>query len=202
MLRSVLLIGLAFVIVCALAYLAVVWAANDIRRRGRRERPVPSDVAIILGAYTDGLRPSRTLKLRLRAGLDLYRQGYMSYFIVSGGRGADETVTESRSMKRFLVLNGVPPGVIFEEGRSSDTWENLVNSRRVMRECNFNKAIIVTSDYHLPRALAVAKQLEMDVSGFAARSSQAEFRYAIREVLARIQYTLKGQAALSRKGSS
>jgi vancomycin permeability regulator SanA len=166
------------------------------------ERPVPSDVAIILGAYTDGLRPSRTLRQRLRAGLDLYRLGYISYFIVSGGRGADETVTESQSMKRFLVLNGVPPQVILEEPYSSDTWENLLNSRRVMRAFKFRKAVIVTSDYHLPRALAVAKLLEMDVSGFAARSSQDEFRYAMREVLARILYTIKGRTALIRKGSS
>ncbi|WP_274433255.1 YdcF family protein [Alicyclobacillus sp. ALC3] len=188
------LIGIALMAVLAAVLLRV--AAYKIRSMGRHEVPRPSDAAIVLGAYTDGFRPSRALLARLRAALHLFRQGYVGAVIVSGGRGEDETVTESSSMRRFLILNGVPSEVILEDRYSRDTWENLRNSRHVMSDHGLRSAVIVTSDYHLPRALAVAQQLDMQVSGFAAWSSKSEIRYAYREVIARIKYTLTGQAAL------
>lgn len=196
MLRLYLWIAIGVVGLATAGLVGMRLAAHAVREQGRRCVPDRADVAIVLGAYTHGYRPSRPLKARLRAALHLFRQGYVSSLIVSGGRGEDETVTESSSMKRFLVLNGVPPDAIFEDHRSQDTWENLRNSQRVMAKYGFQTAVIVTSDYHLPRALAVAQQLDMDVTGFAAWSSASELRYAYREVIARIKYTLSGQAAL------
>lgn len=174
-------------------------AAQRTRLLGRAERPEPADAVIILGAYTDGYRPSKALTARLRAGLHLYRLGYAAYFIVSGGRGADETISEASSMRRFLILNGVPPESILMERHSTDTWENLWNTRQLMSSHQLQSGIIVTSDYHLPRALAVARQLDMRVCGYCAPSQKSEFRYAIREVVARVKYTLTGQAVSYRK---
>ncbi|GEO26842.1 hypothetical protein AAC03nite_26270 [Alicyclobacillus acidoterrestris] len=167
-----------------------------LRESGRRERPVVSQTCIVLGAYTDGFRPSLPLQGRLRAALHLYRHGVVQTLIVSGGQGEDETVSEARSMKRFLMMNGVPPYVIFEDRQSKDTWENLKNSQRLMEQLGFTTAVIVTSDYHLPRALAVARTLGMNVTGFAAYSTGEESRAARREVFAHIQYTLKGRQPL------
>ncbi|QQE81335.1 YdcF family protein [Alicyclobacillus sp. SO9] len=172
--------------------------AQNIRLIGRSATPRKADTAIILGAYTKGFQPSIPLLARLRAGIQLYREGVVRYIIVSGGKGENETVTESSSMKRFLVLNGVDPAWIVEEQFSSDTWENLLNSQEVMKRYRFNNAVIVTSDYHLPRAIAVARQLEMDVTGFAAWSSQGEFRYAVREVIAWLAYWRNGQLSVLR----
>ncbi|WP_026960936.1 YdcF family protein [Alicyclobacillus herbarius] len=178
--------------------LGCIAAADSIRRRGRRFRPQPADVAIILGAYTHGYRPSPTLRARLRAGLHLYRCGYVERFIVTGGRGEDESVAEASSMKWFLIVNGVSPEAIVEERLSADTWENLRNSRHVMDRLGLKTAIIVTSDYHLPRAFAVARHLGMDVSGFAAWSPRRELRYAVREVFAWVKYWRDGQLSLLR----
>lgn len=187
-------VGLAIILVLCWIFLRV--AAQAVRRQGRKEKPRVSDTGIILGAYTDGFRPGRALLARLHAALHLYRHGIVGSLIVSGGRGADETVSESSSMKRFLVLNGVPEGAVLEDRHSRDTWENLRNSQAVMTQHGLRTAVIITSDYHLPRALAVAAQLGMDASGYAAWSSRRERSMGYREVLARIKYTLKGQAAL------
>lgn len=167
--------------------------AQHLRRLGRRERPAVSDVGIVLGAYTHGYRPSLPLRSRLRAATHLYRQGVIRFFIVSGGQGADESVSEASSMKRFLAMNGIPMEVIIEERWSKDTWENLRNSQAVMERMAWNSAVIITSDYHLPRSLAVARTLGMNVTGFAAYSTRQEFRAATREVFANIQYTLRGR---------
>lgn len=169
--------------------------AQRLRLDGRRERPFISDVGIVLGAYTDGYRPSRPLLSRLKTALHLYRLGIIGAFIVSGGRGDDETISEASSMKRFLMMNGVPPELVHEDAWSSNTWENLKNSRALMNQFGFRSAVIITSDYHLPRALAVARMLDMNVSGCAALSTRQEFRSATREVFAHIQYTLRGREA-------
>lgn len=184
-----------FVLLYGLAVSFNTYAATRIKKAGRREKPKPSDAAIVLGAYTNGYQPGTALTARLKAALDLYRRGYVRYLIVSGGQGSDETVSEARSMKRFLIFNGVPPEVILEDRYSTDTWENLRNSREVMFRHGLESAVIVTSDYHLPRALAVARQLNMNTSGFAARSTKAERRSTRREVLALIKYLAAGQAS-------
>lgn len=191
---------LGFGLLALLALSLQVMAAREIKRAGRRERPVPADVAIVLGAYTNGYQPGNTLTGRLKAALDLYRRGYVRYIIVSGGQGSDETVSEAKSMKRFLAFNGVPTHIILEDRHSTDTWENLQNSRQVMQQYQLDSAVIVTSDYHLPRALAVARQLNMTVSGFAARSTRSEKRFTRREVWAFVKYLAVGQASLRRKG--
>lgn len=158
-----------------------------------------SDVGVVLGAYTNGYEPSPPLAARLRTALALYRQGYVRAIIVSGGQGENETVSEARSMKRFLVLNGVPEQVIYEERMSTNTWENLRHSRSIMRERGFQTAIIITSDYHLPRALAVARMLGIEATGCGAASSRGEFRAAVREVFAHIEYILRRRQAPSWK---
>ncbi|MCL6516366.1 YdcF family protein [Alicyclobacillus sp.] len=189
-------VAAAAVCAAALGFCVLIGLAEYARWLGRRQRPRPADAAIILGAYTDGYRPGTALTKRLKVGLDLYRRGYVRFLIVSGGRGPDESVSESRSMKRFLILNGVPADVILEDRHSADTWENLRNSLRVMEANGLRTAVVVTSDYHLPRAMAVASRLGMDVSGCAARSGSGEFRFAMREVAARLKYAVSGQAGL------
>ncbi|OFW76056.1 MAG: hypothetical protein A2201_10335 [Alicyclobacillus sp. RIFOXYA1_FULL_53_8] len=191
-------IGLGLLALLALSLERMV--ARGIKRTGRRERPSPADVAIVLGAYTNGYQPGTTLTQRLKAALDLYRRGYVRYIIVSGGQGSDETVSEAKSMKRFLTFNGVPVQLILEDRHSTDTWENLRNSRQLMQQHQLYSAVVVTSDYNLPRALAVAKQLNMTVSGCAARSTPRERRFARREVWAFVKYLAVGQASLRMKG--
>lgn len=170
--------------------------AQRLRKAGRNERPVPSDTGIVLGAYTDGYRPSLPLQSRLHAAIHLYRHGVVRTLIVSGGQGDDESVSEASSMKRFLMLNGIPAHVIYEDRKSTDTWENLKNSQALMKNVGFRTAVVITSDYHLPRALAVARTLGMNVTGYPAWSTKREFRAAKREVFAHIQYTFKGRQSL------
>src|SRR5690348_3275124 len=103
----ILIIGTATMALLFMIFVMIYSSAAKLRRIGRKEKPKISDTVIVLGAYTDGFKPSPPLVARLRVALHLYRQGIVPTLIVSGGRGADETVSEATSMKRFLVLNGV-----------------------------------------------------------------------------------------------
>jgi len=169
--------------------------AERLKHEGRSQRPARSDVGVVLGAYTDGFEPSHPLAARLRVAIALYRQGYIRAIIVSGGQGKNETVPEARSMKRFLVMNGIPSEVVHEERMSTNTWENLYHTSAIMRDRGYQTAVIITSDYHLPRALAVARMLGMEATGCGAASTRGEFRAAVREVFAHIEYLLRGRQA-------
>jgi uncharacterized SAM-binding protein YcdF (DUF218 family) len=97
----------------------------------------------------------------------LYHQGLARRIIVSGGSllaqtGAPAT-TEAEAMRRFLIDLGVPPGAIESEGNSLNTLQNIRNVRRMV---GGDRVALVTSGYHMPRALQLARRGDLDVGAF------------------------------------
>ncbi|WEV66658.1 YdcF family protein [Bifidobacterium sp. ESL0769] len=94
------------------------------------------DYIIILGAGLQGTKPTPLLRGRIDKAVDLWnRQKRHGLFIVSGGQGADEEISESEAMKRYLVEErGVPADSVIKEDRSTTTLENLRNSKVIMDE--------------------------------------------------------------------
>lgn len=92
------------------------------------------DYIIILGAGLRGTKPTPLLRGRIDKAVDLWlRQERKGLFVVSGGQGADEEISEAEAMKRYLVEErGVPTGKILKEDRSTTTFENLLNSKVIM----------------------------------------------------------------------
>lgn len=97
----------------------------------------------------------------------LYHQGVAPRIIVSGGgflaRTNEAATTEAVAMRLFLVDLGVPPEAIVSEGRSINTIENLREVRRLVGE---GRVALVTSAFHMPRALRIAAREKLAVSAF------------------------------------
>lgn len=136
----------------------------------RRDRPEAADCLIVLGArvYPDG-RISHSLERRCRVAAAACRGGLASRIIACGGRGGDEPEAEARAMKRVLCSQGVEESSILLEEHSTNTVENLRNAREIMRQRGLHSAVVVTSDYHLTRALWIARALNLDVQGLPVR---------------------------------
>lgn len=94
------------------------------------------DYIIIHGAGLQGSEPTPLLRGRIDKAVALWhRQHDHGVFIVSGGQGADEEVSEAEAMKRYLIgKRGVPAERILMEDTSRTTMENLVNSKEIMDE--------------------------------------------------------------------
>ncbi|WEV76213.1 YdcF family protein [Bifidobacterium sp. ESL0800] len=92
------------------------------------------DYIIILGAGLQGTKPTPLLRGRIDKAVDLWnRQDRHGLFVVSGGQGADEEISEAEAMKRYLVeVRGVPATAIIKEDRSTTTLENLRNCKAIM----------------------------------------------------------------------
>ena len=103
---------------------------------------------------------------RLTEGLILYRTGRIKTILISGGSGSlkDDT-RESMLAKAFLTENcGVPDSVVFIDTVSRNTYENAVESKKVMNAEGLKSAIIITSAWHMRRAEGCFKKVGLYVA--------------------------------------
>lgn len=181
---------LVFFALCELGLMATVAATARTM-----DAPAPSDVMIVLGGGLDPRtgEPRATLAYRLDRALELYGQGYATKVIVSGGKGADEPISEAQSMRNYLIARGMPGEAILMEDQSTDTAENMRNSRRIMDVHGCSDALIVTSDYHLWRALSIARDAGIPATGAASRNSSTllfSLKNIARETISWIKYMI------------
>lgn len=138
---------------------------------------------IVLGAKVNKDGVSKTLKQRLDKAIEYYNENKHINIIVSGGQGEDEVMTEGWAMKNYLVKNGVDEDNIILENKATTTLENIMFSKEIMEDLNLeNKALIVTSDYHLFRSRFIASILGVENEGLCSISSlSSRVYYMIRE---------------------
>jgi uncharacterized SAM-binding protein YcdF (DUF218 family) len=123
----------------------------------------------------------------------LYPQARVLY---SGGG------TEAQLGKEILVRLGVERERIILEDRSKSTAENASFSKLVVAPKSSEKWLLVTSAFHMPRAMgafrAVGFPVEADPADFKAAKADAaqrkEVMLALREYIALFVYWLSGQS--------
>jgi len=142
----------------------------------RRQRS--ADCLLVLGAKVESEeRMSRALERRCIRALELWRQGKAGVLILCGGQCTVDPCPESHVMRAFFRAQGVPDEAILLEDSSINTIQNLKNAKRMMEERGYTRAMLVTSDYHLTRALWIARNVGLDVCGVAAKSPSDVFSY-------------------------
>ena len=150
-------------VIVLMGTLLILWLAYawlQIESEKAIEPQNTADVGIVLGAALWNDRPSPGLAERLDQAIGNYEAGKFHYFIVSGGLDAAAArLTEAEGMALYLTSHGIPEHAIIEENRATDTYENLLYSKRIMQQHDWNSAIIVTHDYHGRRALEMAQSL-------------------------------------------
>lgn len=113
------------------------------------------DYLIVLGAQVKEDGPSAVLKYRLDEAIEYLNANPNTICIVSGGKGTNEPLEEAEGMAKYLVKNGIEKSRIIKENKSLNTKENIINSKKLMED---NKSVaIVTNDFHMFRALIIAK---------------------------------------------
>ena len=133
------------------------------------------DYIIIHGAGLDGPRPTPLLAGRIDKALELWKKQHQhGKFVVSGGQGADEIVSEAQAMRDYLLEKGVSADAILMEDKSTTTWENLKNSLAVIRadratSDDFTTAV-VTSDFHVFRCAEYAHNLGIKADGIGSHT--------------------------------
>ncbi|MDD4017720.1 MAG: YdcF family protein [Kiritimatiellae bacterium] len=134
----------------------------------RQYPPAPVDVLpqadaiIVLGGGINSPTP-KTVYAELYAGADrgwhaarCFHAGKAPVVLFSG-------VGEGPGMKQFLVDLGVPPSKIMLESESKNTYENGLFVREKLKAMGAKRVILVTSAWHLRRAVMTFEKIGVEV---------------------------------------
>ncbi|MBB5171444.1 YdcF family protein [Rummeliibacillus stabekisii] len=149
---------------------------------------------VVLGAKVKkGAVPSKSLAYRLDAALEYAKKYPKVLIIVTGGQGPDEDATEASVMKNYLVDRGVDEKRIKLEDKSTTTYENLVNAKKIIGN-ESKKITIVSNDYHLARAKMLAENVGLDCDVIPAKTPKSvEAKSRLRERLALLKTVVLGK---------
>ncbi len=149
---------------------------------------VPNErVAIVFGAgiYNNG-RLSGMLRDRMDTAIDLYQAGKVEKLLLSGDNRVVE-YDEPSAMMEYAIAQGVPAADIQPDYAGRRTYDTCYRANAVFQ---VQAAILVTQQFHLPRALFLCDQLGVQAVGVAADRGAYNPRSVAfsetREVLAQI----------------
>lgn len=174
----------------ALALLSAVFVAVSyfvelryhFRIRSRAEVP-ESPVALVFGAgLAAGGEPSPVLRQRLETAIALYRAGKVRKLLVSGDN-TDRYHDETKAMRRYVVDRGIPSGDVVGDYAGVSTYDTCYRAREIF---GLEHAVLVTQEFHLPRALFLANSLGIQAWGVPADpGANRVWKYELRELFAR-----------------
>ena len=147
-----LLAAIGLITVLVMATPIVSWWA--LAYSGPLEQP-KGDVLILLSAASDdkgGI--SFSSYWRARHALLAWQTGGFKKIVVTGGGGP--------SILNFLIVEGIPSQDIVAEWRSTSTRDNAVETARLI-EGMPGKKVLLTSDFHMYRAIRVFRKVGIDV---------------------------------------
>lgn len=93
---------------------------------------------------------------------DLYKTGFITKILVSGGKNRVTGENESLEMSKKLFKLGVGKNDIILENKSTNSLENVIFSKNIIEEKiglnNIKKIIIIAKNYHSRRAMMTARK--------------------------------------------
>lgn len=173
----------AFAVLAAAGALLPRWLV--LQRFGQHivppEEAPEADIAIVFGAglYRSG-RPSAVLADRVATAVELFQSGQAQRLLMSGSM-TSEGYDEPGAMRELAISLGVPAEAIVLDRDGVRTYATCWRARHLF---GFDRALLVTQRYHLPRALVICDSLGLETTGVAAdrRHYRAEMVWRLREV--------------------
>jgi uncharacterized SAM-binding protein YcdF (DUF218 family) len=153
---SRLLAAIGLVTVLVIATPIVSWWARAYS--GPIERP-KGDILILLSAADDdrgGI--SFSSYWRAREAIFAWQTGGFKTIVITGGGGP--------GILNYLIVEGIPREAIVAEWQSSSTRQSGIETARLIQAMP-GKKVLLTSDFHMYRALRVFRKLGVDVTPMA-----------------------------------
>ncbi len=147
------------------------------------------DCIIVLGA---GVNPDGTmsyvLSRRVWMGAELYLANASQRLLLSGDHSRED-YNEVGAMKDYMLSRDIPASVVFTDHAGLDTYDTMYRAKEVFKA---EKVIIVTQQFHISRAVFIARSLGLDAYGVCCDPDERYFNLMtdIREFCARPKYLL------------
>jgi len=147
-------------------------------------------VALVLGTSNKLRNGSANpyFENRIKAAAELYREGKVTHFILSGDNRS-KFYNEPLRMKNALVLLGVPDSAITLDNAGLRTLDSIVRTKEIFGQ---NKITIITQSFYSYRALFISNFYKIDAVALVTQdsTSEAPFKVYIREYFARTKAIL------------
>jgi uncharacterized SAM-binding protein YcdF (DUF218 family) len=174
--RTVLILGIAETLILSFQPVgdSLMRLLEDQARTAARQAPACCyDAIVVLGGGISPAHPPEQPDPDLNENGDrmweaarLYRRGLAPRIIVTGGSFVEHggpSGTEAEAMRIFLLDLGVPAHAILDEPKAQNTIENIGNVRAMVGD---GRVALVTSAYHMPRAVKLAALAGLKVGAF------------------------------------
>ena len=187
MLRRFLTILLILLLLAVLFYLGVV--AMVCYKEANVPQTDDYDAIVVLGAQ---VKSDGSLSVQLQWRLDKAYEMWQKKpcpVVTCGAQGSDEPAPEGTVMREYLIGLGIPADQVLADPTSFNTRQNILHAKALLDGLNAERVLIVTSDYHLPRAMALAADEGLTATGVGS-PTKPEFwvKNHFREALSWIKY--------------
>ena len=151
---------------------------------------IPNRTAIlILGSQIRGTRLSPVLQDRVDAGIRMMENGKGEKLLLSGDHG--QIYYDEVNAMRLYVLEHAPDireEDIFMDHAGFSTWDSMYRARDVFE---VKDVLIVTQQFHISRAVCMARSLGLDAVGYGINQDRFQGRslryWRLREYFARVK---------------
>lgn len=179
------LFGIVFgIIALALAINLLVTQSTKSNIYLPQHIPYDVDAVVVLWASVAWMKLSPILQDRVETAIQLYQAKKTKRIIISW-YNSEKYYKEVDAMLNYLKNRSIPEQDIIID----QSWVNTFNSIRNIHDSWFKKVGIITQNFHLPRALFLAKWVGVDAVGIS--SDRAVYNdieiYEKRELLAQIK---------------
>lgn len=184
LIRSAIVLGMI-----VLAFVgARLWisAQTAAYRYASESQVLARDVAIVFGAGLEpGGTPSGMLADRLDAAIALQKSGRVRMLLMSGDNSRAD-YNEVAAMERYALGRGVGKDEIVLDHAGFNTYDTCYRARAVF---GVRRAVLVTQEFHLPRAIYTCRGVGIDAVGYGTQDwgvygVPMMVRYSIRETIA------------------
>lgn len=124
-----------------------------------------AQAALVLGA---SVKPNKEMsdvfRDRVDTAIKLYNEKKVSKIIISGDHGK-KYYDEVSAAKKYILEKNIPPEDVFLDHAGFDTYDSVYRAKYIFKA---QSIVIVTQDFHLPRAIFIARRLGHNVQGLSA----------------------------------
>ena len=111
---------------------------------------------------------SMLIKERVESAVLAYQSKRITKVIFTGGRNGisnkeKDGISEAQKMKALAIQKGIKESDIITEEESNNTFENLDNTMKLLKQENISEVALITSEFHLKRCMAIMKRKYPDI---------------------------------------
>lgn len=175
-----------------------VYNAISIRFYSKEFYESESDIAIVLGAGTANGNLSNVYLERVSHAIHLLEEGKVKKILFTGGYGEGQAISDSKCAEIYALQQGIPKSKILIEEKSTYTFENLIESKKLMLAHGFSSALLVSDPYHMKRSMEMCKKIGVNALPSPTpttmyRSRKTKFSFLMKEVINYCFYQIYGR---------